>query len=64
MFCSPAVKTVCVGSGQRRCCQVTASSLVTITTTLLASTVKHTDVLGPLGKTTAMARHKAEQHKN
>lgn len=44
-FCSPAVRTACVDSGQRRSCRVTASCLVTITTTLLANTVPHPGVL-------------------
>lgn len=38
-FCSPAVRTACVVSGQRRYCQVTTFCPVTITIPLLARTV-------------------------
>lgn len=62
-FCSPAVRTACAGSGQRRCCLVTASCPVTITTTTVVNTVTRSDVRALLRKTTAMGRRKEEQHR-
>lgn len=59
-FCSPAVRTACAGSGQRRSCRGTAFCPVSITTTLLGNTAMQTDVPVLREKTPATGRRKGE----
>lgn len=63
MFCSPVVRTVFAGCGQRLCCQVTASSLVTIAAIFLLLMGRRSDLLPPLRNIHAMGIQLECHHK-